>query len=81
MIDEDVIIDKDTGFSQDKNNYVDFQINYTSNLRNPNIRLSLYRRTYTSQDAYDYTYQLVDVKDYISNELTNTSEQKVYLIK
>ncbi|MBR3161162.1 MAG: hypothetical protein IKF19_00320 [Bacilli bacterium] len=81
MSDEDVIIDKDTGLSQDKNNYLDFQINYSSGLRNPNIRLSLYRRTYNDSDAYDYSYNLVDIKDYISNELTTTTEQKVYLIR
>ena len=81
MPDEDVIIDKETGLSQDKNNFLDFQFRYESGLRNPNIRLSLYRRTYTNSDAYEYTYQLVDIKDYITNELTTTNEQKVYLIK
>ena len=81
MSDEDVIIDKDTGLSQDKNNYITFQISYSSGLRNPNIRLSIYRRTYTDPDAYEYSYSLVDAKDYTSDELTNTSEQKVYLIR
>ena len=77
--DEDVIIDKDTGLSQDKNNYLDFQLQYASGLRNPNIRLSLYRRTYN--EAYEYSYDLVDIKDYISNTLETTQESKVYLIK
>ena len=81
LSDEDVIIDKDTGLSQDKDNRLVFRINYSSGLRNPNIRLSLYRRTYTDPDAYIYSYDLVDIKDYISNELTTTQEQKVYLIR
>lgn len=76
---EDVIIDKDTGLSQDKNDYISYQVSYQSGLSNPNIRASLYRRTYT--DVYDYTYQLVDLQDYVTNELSTTNEEKVYLIR
>ena len=76
---EDVIIDKNTGLSQDGNDYIEYQVSYQSGLTNPNIRLSLYRRTYT--DAYDYTYQLVDLQDYVSSTLDTTNEQKVYLIR
>ena len=76
---EDVIIDKDTGFSQDKNNYIEYQVSYQSGLTYPNIRASLYRRTYT--EVYNYTYELVDLQDYVTNELETTAEQKVYLIR
>ena len=76
---EDVIIDKDTGQSQDKNNYIEYQVSYQSGLNAPSIRASLYRRTYA--DAYNYTYELVDLQDYVTNELETTNEQKVYLIR
>ena len=79
MLNEDVIIDKDTGLSQDKNNYIEFQLSYESGLTNPNIRVSLYRRTYT--DVYEYTYQLVDLQDYVTNELETTNTEKVYLVR
>ena len=79
MYESDIIIDKDTGFSEDENNYVEFRFAYSSGLTNPNIRVSLYRRTYTN--VYDYTYQLVDLQDYVTNELTVTNNSKEYLVK
>ena len=79
MYESDIIIDKDTGFSEDENNYVEFRFAYSSGLTNPNIRVSLYRRTYTN--VYDYTYQLVDLQDYVTNELTATNNSKEYLVK
>ena len=79
MADYDVIIDKETGKSQDNNNQIDFQLQYISSLSNPSIRVSLYRRTYS--DVYNYTYQLVDFKDYFSNEFTDTVDTYVYLAR
>ena len=75
----DVIIDKDTGMGEDKNSYLDFLLEYSSGLTNPNVRVSMYRRTYT--DVYEYTYQLVDFQDYVSDELTTTNANKVYMVK
>ncbi len=77
--DDDVIVDQITGFSQDGNNNLTYQIDYSSGLRNPSIRISLYRRTYT--DVYNYTYSLVDIMDYVSNELEATTEEKVYVLR
>ena len=76
--DNDVLINKDTGLSSDKNNTIAFQLEYSSGLTNPNIRVSLYRRTYTN--VYDYDYTLVDLQDYVTDTLTTTNEQKVYLV-
>ena len=76
--DNDVLINKDTGLSSDKNSAVSFQLEYSSGLTNPNIRVSLYRRTYTN--VYDYDYTLVDLQDYVTDTLTTTNEQKVYLV-
>lgn len=78
MYESDVIIDKDTGLSEDKNNYVEFRFAYSSGLTKPNIRVSLYRRTYT--DIYNYTYNLVDLQDYVTNELTTTNNNNEYLV-
>lgn len=55
-------------------NKIKFNLEYQSGLSNPYITVSLYRRNYDSQDAdnpdlYDRTYSLVDLKDYVSNEL------------
>ena len=79
MYESDVLIDKDTGLSEDENNYVEFQFAYSSGLTNPNIRVSLYRRTYT--DVYNYTYELVDLQDYVTNELKATNNSKEYVVK
>ena len=79
MLDDDVIIDKKTGLSSDKNNYIDFQFTYESAFKKPNIRMSMYRRTY--DDIYDYDYTLVDIQDYVTNELISSNEDKVYVIK
>ena len=78
MYEKDVIIDKDTGLSEDENNYVEFRFNYSSGLKKPNIRVSLYRRTYT--DIYNYTYNLVDLQDYVENTLFTTDNDKEYLV-
>lgn len=77
--DNDVIINKDTGLSQDQNDYLDFQITYESSLNNPNIRVSMYRRTY--EDIYDYDYVLVDLQDYVTNELEVSNKSKIYIVK
>ena len=75
----DVLIDKDTGMGVDKNDYIDFQLQYSSGLTSPNIRVSMWRRTYT--DVYHYDFEMVDFQDYVKDELVTTVQNKVYLIK
>ena len=77
--DDDVIVDKDTGLSQGGTNSLEYLIDYSSGLKKPSIRISLYRRTYSA--VYDYSYSLVDIADYVSNELEETNEEKVYTIR
>ena len=62
----------------DENDYLDFQIQYSSGLTSPNIRVSMYRRTYT--DVYLYDYELVDFQDYVKTELVTTSQSKMYMV-
>jgi len=40
--------------------------------------MSLYRRKY--DEIYDTNYELVDLKDYVNQNLFNTSREKEYLV-
>ena len=76
--DQDVIIDADTGKSEDGNTNLDFTVNYSSGLNNANIRLSLYRRTYS--EIYRYTYSLIDYTTMFSTQLTPSSNTNEYIM-
>lgn len=76
--DSSVIINKDTGMTSSNNNALVFNILYESNLSNPNIRLTLYRRNY--DDVYDLNHTEVNLLDYITNNLTQISEN-TYLLE
>lgn len=73
-----LIIDKTTGFTENDNNALVFNIEYSSGLKNPNLRVSLYRRDYN--DIYTDVYNKIDLSDYVTNSLTTTSEDWVYLV-
>lgn len=73
-----VIIDKDTGFTLNKNNNIVLNYKYSSVLNNPNIHISLKRRKYDT--IYSRSYELVDFKDYFSNTYADTSIQYEYLL-
>lgn len=75
---KNLVIDKTTGNSLNNTNEVTYNINYDSGLNNPNIKIKLYRRKY--DEIYDTNYELVDLKDYISNDLTSTNTDKMYLL-
>ena len=49
---------------------------YSSKLSNPNIAVSLYRRDY--DEEYAQTYTLVDLQEFVSNNLTATTREKEY---
>ena len=71
------MIDKETGYTSANNNALIFHVKYSSNLENPNIRVSLYRRKY--DNIYDTEYELVDLKDYITNNLTLVNDMEYML--
>ena len=75
--DSSVIIDKDTGLTTSNNNALVFHIDYSSNLLNPNIRLSLYRRRY--DEVYSTDYEKVNLLDYINNNLTDLGDNNYLL--
>ena len=76
--DGELVINKDSGKNDNNTNTMTFNINYSSGLLNPNLRISLYRRKY--DEVYSNSYELVDIKDYVSDELENTNLQKVYML-
>ena len=73
-----LILDKKTGFTENDNNVLVFNIEYSSGLQNPNLRVSLARRDYNS--IYTDIYHNVDLKDYVTNTLTTTSKSGYYLL-
>ena len=73
-----VIIDSETGHTLNKNNALVFGYKYNSSLSNPNIRISLYRRDYSS--VYSTNYNLVDLQDYITNTYNPTDKEFEYML-
>ena len=73
-----VIFDALTGRNQIDTNKLDYTIKYSSGLTNPNIRLKLYRRKYDT--LYDTSYEEVDLRDYVTNILTTTTNENEFLI-
>jgi len=82
---EQVIIDKTTGFTlgedgkiSDGANNLNFEIEYLSGLAKPYLTISLYRRDYdeTMTNVYENTYTLVDLTEYVNEELTLPIEFK-----
>ena len=73
-----VIINKETGKNLNGNNTEVFNYKYSSVLSNPEIHISLKRRNYNT--VFSTQYDLVDIKDYFTNEFTSTSIEKEYLL-
>ena len=73
-----VLIDKTNGKNKNDTNNLDFAIGYSGGFESPKIVVSLYRRKY--DQVYSYDYQLVDLKDFVTNSLIATSVTKEYLV-
>ena len=78
MGDYSTTINKETGKNLNNNNDMIFNLKYSSNLANPNIRMSLYKRDYTT--IYSTDYELVDLQDYLVQTLNTTNNSKEYLL-
>lgn len=76
--DKFMFIDKDSGKNLNNTNAYVFTMNYSSGLNNPNVRLKLYRRDYSS--VYSNQYNLVDLRDYISDNLDGSSNEYEYYL-
>ena len=76
--DKFMFIDKDSGNNLNNTNAYVFTMNYSSLLDNPNVRVRLYRRDYSS--IYSRDYNLVDLRDYISDNIDSSSNEYEYYI-
>lgn len=76
--DKMILINKDTGFAGGENNSYVYKVYYTSGLTNPNTRIKLLRRDYTS--IYTNNYNEVDLKDYTTNTLEDTFKENEYYL-
>ena len=56
---------------------MNISIKELSNLNNSNVRISLYKKQ--SLSAYDQTYGLIDLKDFVVGNLTKAKD-KVYYV-
>lgn len=77
-IDQEKIINKDTGRNENGTTNVTVNIEYSSGLDNPNITLSLYRRDYSS--IYSQVYELVDLAQYVNIVPSGTKNENEYII-
>ena len=78
IADSMVFINKTSGFTlNDNNNYV-FNLNYASILDNPNTRIKLLRRDYSS--IYNNIYNEVNLSDYVTNALTASGKSNEYYL-
>ncbi len=59
-------------------NNINFSVEYSSLLDNPNIRLSMSRRKYDT--TYTQEFESVDLQDYIIEELNASSNQNEYIL-
>lgn len=71
------IVNKTTGKTLHGNNSLIINTNYESRLENPIITVSLYRRDYTEE--YSLKYNLVDLREYISNSLADFGNELEYV--
>lgn len=76
--DENKIVDSKTGITTEGTNEITANIEYTSGLDNPNIRVVLYRRKYDT--IYDRQYEEVDLADYTNQNLVTTSNENEYFV-
>ncbi len=62
----------------DKENTLDFTIEYESLLNNPNIRIMLFRRKY--DQIYSTEYEEVNIQDYITDTLVASTNSNEYIL-
>ena len=75
---EEKMIDSITGKTTQGTNEINANIEYTSGLDNPNIRVVLYRRKY--DEIYEKEYEEVDLANYTNQNLTATANKNEYFV-
>ena len=76
--DQNKLVDSETGNTTEGTNEITANIEYTSGLKNPNIRVVLYRRKYDT--IYNKEYEEVDLADYTNQNLVTTSNKNEYFV-
>lgn len=76
--DNSVLIDKATGLTKNNTNNLNFTIGYNGYFENPKITVALYRRKY--DNVYSSEYELVNLRDYVTNSLTTSVNENEYLV-
>ncbi len=77
-VDEEKIINKTTGLTQNNTNDVNSLIQYSSSLEHPIISVKLERRSYDS--IFSKYYSDVDLSDYVEDELTEFINSNEYTV-
>ena len=73
-----VLIDKSNGKNKTNTNNLNFTIGYSGEFQNPKIAVSLYRRKYDRIVSAEY--ELVDLRSFVTNTLTATSNTNEYVV-
>ena len=78
--DVSVTHDSGTGKDEKENSVIEYNLKTSSGLADPNLRISLQRRIYSTE--YNLNYELVDVADYVRDRdaLQTTTITKQYLV-
>lgn len=74
MSDNDKIINKNIGLKS-----MDFSIIQNGNLKNPNVRVSLYKKNLLT--AFDQSYSIVDLKNHVTNTLVSSNDNTYYALE
>lgn len=74
-----VIDNNEKIINKEQNSSLNFSILQNGNLSNPNIRVSLYKKKDLTSSNQDY--EIVDIKQYISNNLEKVSDNIYYIVK
>lgn len=73
----ELIFDNVTGRNTSSTDELNVTLDYSGAIIEPNIKVALYRRSY--EDTYDMNYNIVDLADYVSDELEEYgNNSKIY---
>ena len=64
---------------KENNNHINFNIIQSGNYTNPSIRISLYKKNELT--AFNQNYTLVNIKDYVNNDLELIANNVYYAFK
>lgn len=79
MNEKDRLIIRNNNQTLNEKESIDLNIEYKGELSNPNVRVKLYKKL--NFDSINQVYELVDLSQYISNNLEIIQDYEYYLIK